>query len=258
MDVIRTTLRSVLRLKPIQALSGGTRVGVAAATARTSANPKQWWNRRGAGSGSGAAYGGFALARTTTRALCAGTAPEVAAEKVGALTLALPYALGAAGLIPFVALTPQAASALGGLPALQDVPGLTCVLSRAPEMQLWYSALICSFLGGVHWGTAMSLLGGPKALPLRYIWGVTPSLLAWGSLALPYTSSVFGCMCSLGLCYAADSYFLPFFPKWYATLRVPLTVVACGSLSLSLYTAYSKSDPASKASEKTKLQEEKS
>jgi len=92
-------------------------------------------------------------------------------------------------MIPFAALTPIGAEALGGVEELKQVPGLECVLARSSELQRTYAATIVSFLGAVHWGTALAQppVGGSPArfVSLRYLWGVSPSLLAWGSLALP-------------------------------------------------------------------------
>ena len=57
-----------------------------------------------------------------------------------------------AGAIPFIALSPPIAQALPLLPA-----GL---VANAALLQLGYGASIASFLGGVHWGMAMSGYGG--------------------------------------------------------------------------------------------------
>lgn len=68
--------------------------------------------------------------------------------------------LGYAGLLPFLAFT------LGGL---LDVYG-----DHAIRLFVIYSALILSFLGGVHWGVAMQSEGSPsRALK----WSMVPSII---------------------------------------------------------------------------------
>ena len=112
-------------------------------------------------------------------------------------------------------------------------------------MQKNYAATIVSFLGAVHWGTALS--GGGRSTALRFTWGVLPSLMAWGSLGLPsHEASLAGLSGSLVSCYVVDSAFFRqgLLPRWYMGLRLPLTVVACGSLSLSLYTSWSEREAA--------------
>jgi hypothetical protein len=79
------------------------------------------------------------------------------------------WALGLAGLIPFV-----------GLAALQWVspPGWRMLAASA---LLGYGALIVSFLGGIHWGLAMR---EPPVPAQRLLWGIAPSLLGWLALLL--------------------------------------------------------------------------
>mmetsp|Transcript_13760 Transcript_13760/g.38802 ORF Transcript_13760/g.38802 Transcript_13760/m.38802 type:complete len:188 (-) Transcript_13760:1476-2039(-) len=140
--------------------------------------------RKGATGGSGV--------RTLTTSSTSSTAQQVGSESAAKPARGggvLPWALAVAGMIPFAALTPIGAEALGGVEELKQVPGLECVLARSSELQRTYAATIVSFLGAVHWGTALAQppVGGSPArfVSLRYLWGVSPSLLAWGSLALP-------------------------------------------------------------------------
>lgn len=68
--------------------------------------------------------------------------------------------LGYAGLLPFLAFT------LGGL--------LDVYADHAIRLFVIYSALILSFLGGVHWGLAMQGDGSPtRALK----WSMLPSII---------------------------------------------------------------------------------
>lgn len=45
-----------------------------------------------------------------------------------------------------------------------------------------YTALIASFLGGIHWGLALRHAEPPAALLL---WGVVPALVAWPAVLMP-------------------------------------------------------------------------
>ncbi|WP_258240055.1 DUF3429 domain-containing protein [Pseudidiomarina homiensis] len=68
--------------------------------------------------------------------------------------------LGYAGLIPFLAFT------LGGL--------LDVYADHAVRLFVIYSALILSFLGGIHWGVAMQ----SEASPTRaFKWSMLPSII---------------------------------------------------------------------------------
>ena len=136
---------------------------------------------------------------TTTAAESAGAVAETSASLV-------PWSLTVAGMVPFVALTTPGSEALGKVPQItQHVPGIRCVLSRSEELQRTYAASIVSFLGAVHWGVALGATGASARYnAMRYLWGVTPSLMAWGSLALPEVWCLGGLMGSLASCYAVD------------------------------------------------------
>ena len=87
--------------------------------------------------------------------------------------------LGYAGLIPFL-----------GLAVLTGVFSGTETASALAQYNLIYALCIVSFLGAVHWGLAISLANQEQPAYLAgldqaefetrsFIWGVTPSLLAW-------------------------------------------------------------------------------
>ena len=87
--------------------------------------------------------------------------------------------LGYAGLIPFL-----------GLAVLTGVFSGTETASALTQYNLIYALCIVSFLGAVHWGLAISLANQEQPAYLAgldqaefetrsFIWGVTPSLLAW-------------------------------------------------------------------------------
>lgn len=57
-----------------------------------------------------------------------------------------------------------------------------------PPAQIGYGATILSFLGGVHWGLAMTNVGGQlgtRMVDQRYMWSVLPCLMAWPTIAMP-------------------------------------------------------------------------
>ena len=99
------------------------------------------------------------------------------------------WALGVAGLLPFVA----GAVGLWSLPP--EWAGLAALAL------LTYAAVIVSFLGGIHWGLAMPLTPTRRGL---LIWGVLPSLLAWAGLLLNSAWGLLLMAASLLLCYIVD------------------------------------------------------
>jgi hypothetical protein len=130
---------------------------------------------------------------------------------------ALAWALGLAGLAPFVMLA-----------AVQwlSVPGWRMLAGSA---LLSYGALIVSFLGGIHWGLAMR--GRPLA-PARLIWGVLPSLLGWLAVLLdsPWGQAVLAM--SLLACFVVDrSVYRDLGLQAWLPLRATLTTVATLSVA---------------------------
>lgn len=124
----------------------------------------------------------------------------------------LAWALGLAGLIPFVMLA-----------CLQwfSVPGWRMLAGSA---LLSYGALIVSFLGGIHWGLAMR---GRSVAPARLVWGVLPSLLGWLAVLLdsPWGQAVLAV--SLLACLMVDrSVYRTLGLQAWLPLRATLTVVA--------------------------------
>lgn len=126
------------------------------------------------------------------------------------------WALGLAGLIPFVV----------GVAAMRW-PGLlpSPVPGGAAGALAAYGAVIVSFLGGIHWGLAMSGAGGQT--PLRLAWGVVPSLLAWPALLLPPAWSLAVLAAALVLCFMVDRRAYPVVGlSGWLPLRGVLTAVA--------------------------------
>lgn len=134
---------------------------------------------------------------------------ESSDRAVPPLALCLSYA----GLLPFVGL----AGLLWAAPAAWS--------PIAAKALLVYGALIASFLGGIHWSIAQR--DASPAASRRYLWGVTPSLLAWIAALLPVTDGLILVGVLLMGCYAVDrsTYGRCGLVHWLP-LRMQLTVVA--------------------------------
>lgn len=137
--------------------------------------------------------------------------------------------LGAVGAIPFVFL------AFVG-PFLE-----ASFEERAYFGLVAYGAVILSFLGGIHWGLAISDAGpnqSNSATFARLGISVVPSLVGWGALFLskPLDLSVLA-TAFLGLLFIdlhagkkAQT------PAWYPNLRFPLTIVVTTLLTFAAFT----------------------
>jgi hypothetical protein len=128
------------------------------------------------------------------------------------------YALGFAGLLPFI-----------GLSALV-LAGSGPVLSIGPRTALLtYGAVIASFLGGIRWGVA---LRGTDHAPRDLALSIVPSLLAWGCLALhpPFDLGALGILVLAWGLVDQDMPRRSFAPSWFGRLRLVLSGVAGLSL----------------------------
>ena len=97
--------------------------------------------------------------------------------------------LGHAGLLPFV------------LGAALVWASRGAVQAQATAALAAYGAVIVSFLGGIHWGLALRQAPPRRAL---LAWGVVPSLLAWGALAMPLPLGLAWLGAALIACYGVD------------------------------------------------------
>lgn len=82
----------------------------------------------------------------------------------------LAYLLGAAGLLPFIGC---------GIEAVSRGPWQPVAL----QALIAYGAVILAFLGGVHWGFALSP-GQSLLVRMRLALGVVPSLIGWVAVVL--------------------------------------------------------------------------
>lgn len=143
----------------------------------------------------------------------------------------LPFCLGLAGLAPFVA----------GAAVAYIAPVLWQAL--AVEAFVYYSAIILSFLGGIHWGVAMSLdRSGTRDFNTRLAVSTLPSLLAWPALLLDYGQAVVVLIIGFWLMrlYERQQDSAERLPGWYQGLRSLLTagVVLCHLAVLARLTLF--------------------
>lgn len=106
------------------------------------------------------------------------------------------------------------------------------------QLLLTYAAVIVSFLGGVHWGVAVTQYSAKKKIAnLLIAESVWPSLIAWGIL---FYGDTYTQLLVLTLLYtfmwAIDSllYSNDVIPQWFFNLRCIITPVVV----VSLYVAY--------------------
>lgn len=118
----------------------------------------------------------------------------------------------------------------GGSDALLDGatrPGVAYAL-------LAYGATILSFLGGIHWGLAISPEGGPDTprLAARLVLSVMPSLVAWVALLVAGNAGLLMLAIAVAAMLAIDlrATRLGDAPPWYPKLRIPLSGVVVASL----------------------------
>lgn len=140
----------------------------------------------------------------------------------------LAHSLGFAGLVPFV---------LSSLGCWLVHPSWLGTLIKG---QLAYGISILSFLGGIHWGAALTCdqlsIGQTKR---ALIWGVTPSLIALlaakAILGLGFAVLTIGFLAA----YQVDKRLYHWYriPQWFITLRLKLTCVVVTALVVTFIAA---------------------
>ncbi|MEC5218390.1 hypothetical protein RCH09_003359 [Actimicrobium sp. GrIS 1.19] len=140
----------------------------------------------------------------------------------------LAHLLGVAGLVPFVLLS------VACWIVHPDWLGLVV------RGQLSYGIAILSFLGGIHWGAALTCsmltIGQTKR---ALIWGVTPALIALVAakivLGLGFAVMVVGFIAA----YQIDKRLYHWYsiPEWFIRLRYQLTCVVIAALGLTFIAA---------------------
>ncbi|WP_404375336.1 DUF3429 domain-containing protein [Vreelandella aquamarina] len=125
----------------------------------------------------------------------------------------LAWGLGLAGLLPFIGSSVAAwlASSIWQVSAIYAFS--------------YYSAVILSFLGGVHWGSALQV---PRAdNTRRLLLAMVPSLIAWPALLFNTVTGLWVLLAGFLLMggYDLSREGREGFPTWYLTLRSVLTVI---------------------------------
>lgn len=130
--------------------------------------------------------------------------------------------LGGLGAVPFVSL------AVAGL--FLDAPQLIHLKGALVA----YGAVILSFLGGIHWGTAIARYGPGGTSYRRLIISVLPSLVAWPAILLTSADGLILLALAFAVMLAVDLYgcLKSELPIWYPLLRWPLTITVVVSLVL--------------------------
>lgn len=149
-------------------------------------------------------------------------------EPANAPTPTIAYCLGFSGLIPFVAF-----SAISWLGPVDWHP-------TANTLLLGYAIAILSFMGGIHWGSAMTRQPDEEAgmLVFPYVVSVVPALAAWLAFMLPtdYQFAWLAFCFALLLAYDLRATKHGAMPSWYPRLRWPLTLVVILCLTLAVGT----------------------
>ncbi|MEL7967657.1 DUF3429 domain-containing protein [Halomonas sp. FeN2] len=125
----------------------------------------------------------------------------------------LSWSLGLAGLIPFIT---------GGVLAWSAPLGWQ---ATAINGFVYYSAVILSFLGGAHWGSALQVL--QPSSRWRLLLAMLPSLIAWPALLLNVGAGLWVLLAGFILMggYDFSRAGRDGFPSWYPVLRGFLTAV---------------------------------
>ncbi len=148
---------------------------------------------------------------------------NIASEKAEAMPLPAKW-LGATGAIPFVTTAIVAAF------------GPENWSAWAAHALAYYGAVILSFLGGIHWGLAISDNGAAKISAARLCWSVVPSLIAWGALLMPLFYGLMVLTAAFGLALFIDTRAgtRAVVPSWFPDLRTALSIAVIASLPLGL------------------------
>ena len=124
--------------------------------------------------------------------------------------------LGWLGVIPFV---------VGAVCSYKPIFG-----SFFPtQILIFYSAVVASFLGAVHWGAAIQGAPHPTST-IQLIYSVIPSLLAWWIIAFLDPVAALTALGGVFIgAFVTDRWFFKrgVLPVWYIKLRVKLTIVVC-------------------------------
>ncbi|WP_299025369.1 DUF3429 domain-containing protein [uncultured Sulfitobacter sp.] len=142
-----------------------------------------------------------------------------------------PLLLGLAGLIPFLW---GAATVLS--PSLNDLSATTLgARFTGPYVQLFYGAIILSFMSGVLWGFATKATG--TRATTGYILSVLPALWAFFMTGFgPNTASLNLMIGFAGLLVLDTTFFRwGLTPSWWMSLRLLLTAIVLICLTITAF-----------------------
>lgn len=151
---------------------------------------------------------------------------NTASATPGAMPLPAKW-LGAAGAIPFAA----SASVVAFGPEYWS--------PWAAQALVFYGAVILSFLGGIHWGLAISTHETAGISAARLCWSVVPSLIAWSALLMPLFAGMMTLAGAFALALLVDlnATTRTLVPSWFPRLRTGLTIAVVASLAVGLFGA---------------------
>jgi hypothetical protein len=135
-------------------------------------------------------------------------------------------ALGAAGIIPFLACT-------AGLAAGFAVPGIGSG-AQLSQALIVYAVAILSFLGGARWGIAMGY-ESEAAQRRDFVIAVVPALVGWGA-ALMAPGAALWTLCAAFVLLGLLDYGLycrEVAPEWYGRLRLGLSAAVAVLLGVA-------------------------
>jgi len=145
----------------------------------------------------------------------------------------LPYALGIAGLIPFIVF------AFPGTIFITDIE----VVSASAIVS--YAAVILSFLAGARWGAELAVRPDASG-HMTLIASMFPPILAWIALLVVFSwherlglEILFG---GLLVQFLWDFFASSPLPRWYPKLRLLLSSVAMASIAFAMF-SYEPFDP---------------
>ena len=122
----------------------------------------------------------------------------------------------------WMGVVPLAACAIAALALTPETAAL------ASRVAIAYGAIILTFIGGVHWGLAMKDIDASTQL---YTVGIVPSIVALCAVLAPPVAGIPVLIAGFIALLGYDLWVVrrAFAPRWYARLRVPLTlsVVTC-------------------------------
>jgi Protein of unknown function (DUF3429) len=138
-------------------------------------------------------------------------------------------------------------AAAGGFP-LTTLAGMIVTGMAIPGLDnqfalLTYGAIVLTFMGAVHWGLAMTApvadgggTWGTRSQWRAYTVSMVPGLVAWVALLLPTKVGAWVLVASFGLLLVYDLWSMRAgeAPAWFMKLRVPLAVMAIGSLIVGI------------------------